>query len=45
MGLPAGHVTGLPIPGRRQVRVLGNGVVPLQAQVAVSHLVELEVAC
>lgn len=35
MGLPAGHVTGVPdIPRAQQLKILGNGVVPLQAEAA-----------
>jgi DNA (cytosine-5)-methyltransferase 1 len=39
MGLPQGHVTGVPGLTRTQMlRMLGNGVVPQQAQVALHHL-------
>jgi len=38
MGLPAGWVTGIPVPRTAQLRALGNGVVPLQALHAVSGL-------
>lgn len=41
MGLPDGHVTGpdLDLSRERQLRMLGNGVVPQQAALAVHHLV------
>ena len=39
MGLPAGHVTGVPdIPRAEQLRILGNGVVPQQATEAFGRL-------
>lgn len=38
MGLHGGWVTNLPLPRTAQLRVLGNGVVPLQAAHAVSLL-------
>ncbi len=39
MGLPAGHVTGVPGVGRnQQLKALGNGVVPQQAALAVGEL-------
>lgn len=38
MGLREGWVTNLPLPRTAQLRVLGNGVVPLQAAHAVSLL-------
>lgn len=38
MGLPAGWVTGCDIPVPQQMHMLGNGVVPLQAQTAFSRL-------
>lgn len=41
MGLPLGHVTSTGLPGRTQVRVLGNGVVPQQAAAAVAELVSM----
>ena len=42
MGLPAGHVTGVPGLTRKQVlRALGNGVVPLQCEAALRHLLAL----
>lgn len=41
MGLPAGHVTGVPgLPRSAQLKALGNGVVPLQAAVALQHLLD-----
>lgn len=42
MGLPDGHVTGpdLDLSRERQLRMLGNGVVPQQAALAVSSLVQ-----
>ena len=41
MGLPDGHVTGpdLDLPRERQLRMLGNGVVPQQAALAVHTLI------
>lgn len=48
MGLPAGHVTGVPGVSRaEQLKLLGNGVVPQQAELALRHLLAvpaLEVA-
>lgn len=43
MGLPQGHVTGpdLALPREQQLRMLGNGVVPQQAALAVETLVRL----
>lgn len=38
MGLPAGWVTGLPIPRSAQLKALGNGVVPQQAAHALDIL-------
>jgi DNA (cytosine-5)-methyltransferase 1 len=38
MGLEPGWVTGLSLPRTAQLRVLGNGVVPLQAAHAVTLL-------
>ncbi|MFJ2630897.1 hypothetical protein ACIO6U_02890 [Streptomyces sp. NPDC087422] len=39
MGLPAGHVTGVPGLSRtRQLKALGNGVVPQQAAAAIRIL-------
>lgn len=42
MGLPDGHVTGtdLALPREQQLRLLGNGVVPQQAALAVRTLTE-----
>ena len=41
MGLPEGHVTGadLDLPREHQLRLLGNGVVPQQAALAVNTLI------
>ena len=41
MGLPSGHVTGpdLDLPREHQLRLLGNGVVPQQAALAVNTLI------
>jgi DNA (cytosine-5)-methyltransferase 1 len=46
MGLPAGHVTdpAIGISRTAQLRILGNGVVPLQAALALSVLLPLVVA-
>lgn len=43
MGLPEGHVTGpdLNLSRERQLRMLGNGVVPQQAALAVSSLLQI----
>ncbi|MEV5572700.1 DNA (cytosine-5-)-methyltransferase [Spirillospora sp. NPDC052269] len=38
MGLPGGHVTGLPLSRQAQLQILGNGVVPQQAACALSLL-------
>ena len=38
MGLPAGWVTDLPLTRTAQMRLLGNGVVPQQAAVALRLL-------
>lgn len=42
MGLPDGHVTGpdLDLPREHQLRLLGNGVVPQQAALAVGTLIQ-----
>lgn len=40
MGLPAGHVTGAPITRAQMLKALGNGVVPQQAALAVSTLLD-----
>lgn len=39
MGLPDGHVTDLDLSRERQLRLLGNGVVPQQAALAVGTLI------
>lgn len=39
MGLPEGHVTDLDLSRERQLRMLGNGVVPQQAALAVHTLI------
>lgn len=39
MGLPDGHVTDLDLPREHQLRLLGNGVVPQQAALAVGTLI------
>jgi DNA (cytosine-5)-methyltransferase 1 len=42
MGLPAGHVTDVPgLTRNEQLKALGNGVVPAQAEAAIRHLLEL----
>ncbi|MCK9871350.1 DNA cytosine methyltransferase [Nocardiopsis dassonvillei] len=38
MGLPAGWVTDCPVPAPQQLQILGNGVIPLQAEVAFRRL-------
>ena len=39
MGLPAGHVTGIPgLSYAAQLKLIGNGVVPQQAELAVKEL-------
>jgi DNA (cytosine-5)-methyltransferase 1 len=38
MGLPPGHVTDSGLSRTRQLKVLGNGVVPLQAALALAIL-------
>ena len=40
MGLPAGHVTGHGLSAARELKMLGNGVVPQQARSAVTQLME-----
>lgn len=41
MGLPAGHVTAVPgLTRTRQLKALGNGVVPQQAAAAIRLLAE-----
>lgn len=45
MGLPAGWVTDVPgLPRNEQLKLLGNGVVPQQAALALRTLLALEVA-
>jgi DNA (cytosine-5)-methyltransferase 1 len=44
MGLPAGHVTDVGITRNAQLKALGNGVVPQQAALALSLLLEPETA-
>jgi hypothetical protein len=41
MGLPDGWVTALNLPRTAQLRALGNGVVPAQAELAISALATL----
>lgn len=38
MGLPDGHVTGHGLSNAQALKMLGNGVVPQQALLALSHL-------
>jgi DNA (cytosine-5)-methyltransferase 1 len=38
MGLPAGHVTGHGLSAAKELKMLGNGVVPQQAREAVNQL-------
>lgn len=39
MGLPAGHVTAVPgLTQNEQLKILGNGVVPQQAEAAIRYL-------
>lgn len=43
MGLPAGHVTGVPgITRNDQLKALGNGVVPQQAALALRWLLQAQ---
>lgn len=45
MGLPEGWVTGVPgIPHTAQLHIIGNGVVPQAAAVALADLLDLKVA-
>ncbi|WP_309888718.1 hypothetical protein [Curtobacterium sp. 320] len=44
MGLPEGHVTGTPLTRAQQLKALGNGVVPQQAALAVSVLLNRSAA-
>ena len=39
MGLPVGYVTGLGLPRTAELRALGNGVVPKQAECALRTLI------
>lgn len=39
MGLPTGYVTDLGLPRSAELRALGNGVVPQQAEMALRVLV------
>jgi DNA (cytosine-5)-methyltransferase 1 len=41
MGLPAGYVTALGLPRSGELRALGNGVVPQQAETALRQLVRM----
>lgn len=41
MGLSAGYVTGLGLPRTAELRALGNGVVPQQAESALYELLRL----
>lgn len=41
MGLPKGWVTDLPISRSQQLKLLGNGVVPQQAELAIKTLLEM----
>ncbi|MFG2209931.1 hypothetical protein ACIQK6_23800 [Streptomyces sp. NPDC091682] len=44
MGLPHGHVTGVPgLTRGQQLQILGNGVVPQQATTAFKALLDLGV--
>ena len=39
MGLPTGHVTDVPgLTRSQQLKLLGNGVVPQQAEAAIAYL-------
>ena len=40
MGLPEGHVTGHGLSAAKELKMLGNGVVPQQAAAAISQLME-----
>lgn len=42
MGLPLGHVTDTGLTRAQQLRALGNGVVPQQAELAVRLLLDLD---
>lgn len=41
MGIPEGWVTGMDIPRKALLQLLGNGVVPQQAELAIRHLLDL----
>lgn len=41
MGLPAGYVTILSLPRSAELRALGNGVVPQQAESALRELIAM----
>lgn len=41
MGMPAGYVTELGLPRSAELRALGNGVVPQQAEATLRQLIEL----
>lgn len=42
MGLPKGWVTDSGIPYTAQIKLLGNGVVPQQAEIALRYLLDNE---
>lgn len=44
MGVPAGHVTAVPISRAHQLKAIGNGVCPPQAVAAYSSLLAQAVA-
>ena len=44
MGLPAGHVTGHGLRPAQELKMLGNGVVPQQAALALRMLLGEQVA-
>ena len=44
MGLPEGHVTGLGLSRTAELKILGNGVVPQQAALALHYLTEERVS-
>lgn len=44
MGLRDGHVTGVGVPRNAQLKILGNGVVPQQAELAIRTLLRLVAA-
>lgn len=45
MGVPPGHVTGLGFSRRDALRLIGNGVVPLQAALGIDGLIREETDC